>query len=810
MNQLAQVPEPQPPAPSLPPLYAMHDEALTETAPSLRDFLAILKRRKMIAIQAFIVVVALGVVLTFMAKPTYRSSSRVLVESKSPVMSISNSSNPVGDLLLPSNTHRVNTQVEILRGSDIARKAAAASGVQPGKASLEVRQVADTDVIELSAVSQSPTAAFEYLKAVPQVYLRDLREDRMREVTSALDFSEKRLKEENARLKASEQALLDFKQRKNVVDPTAEKAGNLAAATEARAGVSSAEADVDRLNAQLDSLKTARNQLPANITNPSTTTNTAELQELRQKIADVKSQRKNALYLYKSNDDEIRKFDVQIADLEARLARTPRDVTTTTRIPNPAIVEYDGKINDARASLRAAQANAGALRVRADKLTADLSRFNPIERDQAQLQRAATSAAANVLVLGQSANDLALRKKAMESANDPISVIEAASPAGKISPNVKRNIIMSIALGLLLACGAAMLQETLDDHMRDEEEVRRMLGVPILGHFPTMAAKQKTLPQILRETQERALKKGALPAANGSAAHGSAANGSVLASNGNGLPFDALITELDADKDVLTSDPLAGGYRQGDERNLLEKFRVLRSNIQFTLLDRTHSTILVTSSVPQEGKSYTASNLAAAMALDGKRVILIDADLHRPRQHDVFDKPVQPGLTNILVGQAQLDDCLHETGITNLRFLAAGILPPNPVELLNSPAMEAVLETLKAQSDVIIFDSPPLLATADAQVLASKVDGVLYVMQLGRVAKSAVARSFELLAQARADVLGIALNKVDTRTAHSNDYGGYYYSGHYGRDEAERNGSASADNSLDSADATSAHKTADV
>ncbi len=260
----------------------------------------------------------------------------------------------------------------------------------------------------------------------------------------------------------------------------------------------------------------------------------------------------------------------------------------------------------------------------------------------------------------------------------------------------------------------------------------------------------------------------------------------------------------------LVSDPLAGGYRQGHERNLLEKFRVLRSNVQFTLLDKPHATILVTSSVPQEGKSYTASNLAAAMALDGKRVVLIDADLHRPRQHDVFDVPVQPGLTNILVGQAKLSDCLHETGIYNLRFLAAGILPPNPVELLNSPSMEAVMEELKTQTDVIIFDSPPLLATSDAQVLASKVDGVLYVMQLGRVAKSSIARSFELLAQARAEVLGIALNKIDSKTSHSNDYGGYYYSGYYGRyeDNEERRFSRSPnEKSMDNAEATDADKT---
>ncbi len=168
---------------------------------------------------------------------------------------------------------------------------------------------------------------------------------------------------------------------------------------------------MDRLSAQLESLVATRQQLPATITTPTTTTNTAELQELRQKIADLKSQRQSSLFLYKPTDDEIRKIDRQITDLQARLNRTPRDVTTETRVPNPAIVEYDGKIAEAQAPLRAAQANAQALSVRADNLAKDLGRYNPIEREQAQLQRDVESSAATVLSMGQNVNDLSLRQK---------------------------------------------------------------------------------------------------------------------------------------------------------------------------------------------------------------------------------------------------------------------------------------------------------------------------------------------------------------------------------------------------------------
>lgn len=737
MKQLETVSEPQP------PIYALHEEATAERAPTLRDFLAILKRRKSIAIQAFVLVLALGVIVTLMTKPTYRSSSRVLVEGKTSVMTISNSSNPLSSLFLPSSGHETETQVEILRSSQIAAKASKASNVPPGKAFLEVRRVASTDVIELSTTSTSSSAAYNYLKAVPVVYLRDMRGSQMREVSAALEFAQKRLKEENVRLRRSELALQNFKQRRNVVDPTVQREGDLTAATSSRAALDAAEGQADSLRAQLEAYVAARKQSSAEIVNPTTTTNTEELQSLRQKIADLKSQRAQALYLYKPNDDHIRQLDLQIADYEGRLTRTPRTLTTITRTPNPAVSALDGKIADTRASMHAAEANVALLRTRLSAITSGLKRYNPIEREQGQLQRDILGSTGTVTSLSQSVEELSLRKKALESANDPITVIEAASQPVKISPNVRRNLVLAIALGLLLACGAAMLQESLDDHMRDEEEVRRTLSAPILGHFPIMHEGAATLPVMLRAAQKHAL-----------LGHASA--------NGTGAtsPFADRVPEE--------------GYAAGSDRTLLERFRVLRSNVQFTQVDRPHSTLLVTSTVPQEGKSYTASNLASAMALDGKRVILIDADLHRPRQHTVFDLPVQPGLTNILVGQAELKDCLRETGVVNLRLLPAGVLPPNPVELLNSPSMEAVLETLKADADIVIFDSPPLLATSDAQVLASKLDGVLYVMQLGSVPKSAVARAFELLEQARANVLGITLNKIGSESNFSGYYNGYY------------------------------------
>ena len=186
----------------------------------------------------------------------------------------------------------------------------------------------------------------------------------------------------------------------------------------------------------------------------------------------------------------------------------------------------------------------------------------------------------------------------------------------------------------------------------------------------------------------------------------------------------------------------------------------------------------------------TATNLAIVMALDGRKVILVDADLRRSTIHEKFEMHQSPGLTNVLIGRTTLEAALRDTNFPGLRVLTAGPQPPNPAELLNSVPMQNLHERLKEYADVIIYDSPPCLATADAQVLSASVDGVLYVVQLGETKKSGVRQAIELLNQAHANVLGVIFNKVGMPGKPNGYYGyyGYYgtYGGIYGEDGSRR------------------------
>ncbi len=234
-----------------------------------------------------------------------------------------------------------------------------------------------------------------------------------------------------------------------------------------------------------------------------------------------------------------------------------------------------------------------------------------------------------------------------------------------------------------------------------------------------------------------------------------------------GVPALGYIPQIEREDQRLLTAKSTGG-------SVLEAYRVLRSNVRFAAVDETMQTLLVTSTIPGEGKSLTAVNLAVAMALDGKKVVLVDADLRRPTIHEKFGIRNTPGLTNVLVGSMSLEKALQPTSIANLQILASGPIPPNPAELLNSRAMEQVQELLKDQADMIIFDSPPCLSVADAQVLAANVDGLIYVVQLGSTRKSALRHGAELLRQAHARVLGIVYNKVQMDGSRGDYYYGYY------------------------------------
>jgi protein-tyrosine kinase len=204
-----------------------------------------------------------------------------------------------------------------------------------------------------------------------------------------------------------------------------------------------------------------------------------------------------------------------------------------------------------------------------------------------------------------------------------------------------------------------------------------------------------------------------------------------------------------------------------------EQYRTIRTNIQFSDADQDIKSILLTSTGPGEGKSTTASNLATVYAQQGLRVLLIDADLRKPTAHYTFRLENHVGLTNVLTKQSTLGQAIQETEVAELFLLTSGPIPPNPAELLASNNMTELLKEMKEEFDMIIFDTPPVLAVADAQILANQVDGSILVVSSGKTDKEAALKAKELLVKANAKVLGAVLN--NRKMEEGSDY--YYYYG---------------------------------
>ncbi len=284
-----------------------------------------------------------------------------------------------------------------------------------------------------------------------------------------------------------------------------------------------------------------------------------------------------------------------------------------------------------------------------------------------------------------------------------------------IRPKKKTNVILSILVGLVLAVAVAAIVDHMDDRVHSQQEAEQASGLSILAQVPFIKDKSK---QSLLET---------------------GTSSSVL----------------------------------------LESYRMLRTNIEFASLGKSLRSITLTSTQPNEGKSTTSTDLAVVMALDGRKVILLDADLRRPTLHTFFDLPNRVGFTNLVAGTFTLEEALHATPIPNLFLLTSGPVPPNPPELLNSKAARAVIAKIGEECDLLIVDTPPALVMADAQIMASMTDGVLLVVSMQEAGKREIARTSQLLTHTGTQVLGAVLNKA---TAETMGYGSYsnYQKQYYG------------------------------
>jgi non-specific protein-tyrosine kinase len=309
------------------------------------------------------------------------------------------------------------------------------------------------------------------------------------------------------------------------------------------------------------------------------------------------------------------------------------------------------------------------------------------------------------------------------SISNIVIVEPAAMPTVPVRPKTLLNTALAAVVGLMLAVGVVFLIEYLDDSVRSAEQASQVLQLPVIGTIARLA--------------------------NGKG-------------NGKGSKF----------KLIASAEPRSP---------VTEAFRSLRTNIQFSSVDKPIHTILITSAGPAEGKSMVSANLAVVMAQAGLRVVLLDADLRRPTAHKFLNRPNRNGLTDlVLQASTGWEGSVQETAVRNLALVSSGQLPPNPSELLGSQKMQQLLKRLAEHSDIVVIDSPPLLAVTDASVLARVADAVLMVLDADTTRIGAALQAKAQLEQVGAKLIGLVMNKIPVGR------GGYYQYYHYYTDDKAR------------------------
>ncbi len=207
-----------------------------------------------------------------------------------------------------------------------------------------------------------------------------------------------------------------------------------------------------------------------------------------------------------------------------------------------------------------------------------------------------------------------------------------------------------------------------------------------------------------------------------------------------------------------------------------EAYRVLRTNIQYSSVDKPLKTIVITSAGPMEGKSTTIANLAVTFAQAGRRTLLIDADLRKPMIHRVFQILNYHGLTNLIATQDELNSYIRRDIVENLDIITSGTIPPNPSEILNSKTMKNFMERIKSNYDIVLIDSPPVGSVTDASVISTYVDGTILIVKSGKAEINAVKRAKETLERVNANIIGVVLNHFEKKNFGNDYYYQYYYS----------------------------------
>jgi tyrosine-protein kinase Etk/Wzc len=746
----------------------------------LQEYLTILLRGKWVILLAVALVTAATAFFTFRMKPVYESIAMVLIDLKDKGGKV-----PFLDLTGTTATNKITNELETLKSRSTAEGVAVAlvqkkylddtaGTIIPIAQALvdgePVREVAlakdvtarllkdkaveftpirDSDIIKLTARSTDPREAALLANTYTQVYLdRNLSASRVKS-RAVREFLQSQLQSKHAVLDTTEKVLQAYMRGSGVVSLDAETERVVKQLSQLEANRDALDVDISTRSRTLASYKEELSKQEPNIAKAIGESNDAYIRLIQEQLATLEVQRDVTiaqnpdLAKEKVYSDKLKQIDLQIASLKKKLQDRTQSYMASI-VPGEGagsgregtsgnfLAQAKQKIIEQQIELDGLASKKTALA----RVIAEYDKqFNQIPQksiELAKLQRSRLSSEKLYLLVEEKFNEAAIAETSefgYVSVLDPAAVTEIP-----VSPKKAQNLILGLLVGLGLGIATVFIRAYTDLRVRTPEDLKKYGFIPL-----TSIAQMRT---------------------DGS--HFGSGAGHVR----NGKPFD--------DHLVAYHNPFSP---------IAESFRHLRTNVQYAQLDKPLKTIMITSPNPKEGKSTTAANLAITFAQTEHKVLLVDADMRRPTIHSLFGLKKDPGLTDLLFGSAQLEDVVWEGLLENLWVIAAGTTPPNPAEILGSRKMKEFIETVSKTYDIVIFDSPPVLAVTDAAVLTTATDGALLVVSSDITHVQALEKATEVLKGIGHTAVGVVLNNFDIKKAYGGYYGhkgyGYYGYGYY-------------------------------
>jgi capsular exopolysaccharide synthesis family protein len=568
---------------------------------------------------------------------------------------------------------------------------------------LKVVRPPNTYLVLVSYRSPDARLAANVANAITQSYITHTFDLRFRASSSLSTFMEKQIEELHAKMERSMGALVQFERELNVINP--EEKTSILSARLLQLNTEYTNSQADRVRKEAESRGLTGKSLEAALASPqgeSLRKLQDHLNEREEKLALVRGQ-------YGANHPEYRKAASQVVEVKNSLERTRQSIGERVNVEYHQALRREAML----------QKVVGETKVEFDKLNARSFEYQQLKREAESDKKLYEELVRRIKEAGINAS----------FQNSSIRLADAARPPVlKVFPNIPLNVFLAFLFSTLVAVGAALLVDVLDNTVRDPDEVSRALNVAILGTLPVVRNWKKRLSAVIANTN----------------AHGKR----------------ALMTAGTDDRAMT---------------QFTESVRALRNTILLSDFDRRLRTILVTSPSPSEGKSTTAAHLAIAHAEQGKRTLLIDGDLRRPSLHRKFGFTAAAGLSNALLGEVVWSQVLvRPANIANLDILPAGPPSRRASDLVGS-GIANLLDEISQEYDLVIVDAPPLLGFAEALQMSTCVDGVIVVARAGETNRKAVGSVVNTLNRLRVNVVGLVLNEVQRDSSDS------YYYGHYGK-----------------------------